>query len=282
MMLKHFRKNMDYKLLDTGNKRRLEKFGNYIVDRPDPEVMWSKGLSEEEWKKADAVFDGIWRIKNKFPKNWQINYGDLKLNLKLTPFKHTGIFPEQQFEWEIMKKHITNSKSQPNILSLFGYTGVASLVALSSGAKVTHVDGSKPAITWFRENQTTSNLIDKPCRLILDDCQKFVEREVKRGNKYDGIVMDPPVYGHGPNGEVWNFTKDFPKLLDNVTKILTDNPLFLIINAYAVSTSPVTIENMLREKLAKFKGLISSGELFLEEESLNRKLTTGIWVAWQK
>jgi 23S rRNA (cytosine1962-C5)-methyltransferase len=271
----------NYELLDTGKGRRLEKFGKFIISRPDPEVIWNKTLSESQWLKADAVFDNGWTTKNNFKGNWQIGYNGLTLNLKLTPFKHVGIFPEQEFEWELIKKLITNS-SNPSILSLFGYTGVSSLFALQNGAKVTHVDASRPAITWFRENQVSSNLIDKPVRLIIDDCLKFVEREVRRGNRYDGVIMDPPAYGHGPNGKPWNFNKDFSKLIDITVKLLSNNPLFFIINAYSVSTSPTTIANLLREKLKGNNGEITQGELSLKEKASQKILTTGIYAIWKK
>ncbi len=279
---------MDYELIDSGNGRRLERFGKYILDRPDPEILWQKTLPESEWQKADAEFirtekdKGKWVTKGSFPESWIIEHNDLKLILKLTPFKHTGLFPEQEFEWDIISKLVSESKTQPNILNLFGYTGVASLSALSAGAKITHVDASRPAITWFKDNQEASGLIEKPARVIIDDAIKFTTREIKRGNKYDGIMMDPPVYGHGPNGEKWSFNKDFPVLLDNVSKLLTDNPLFVIVNAYAISSSSTSLANIMQDKLKKFGGVITNGELVLKEKLGGRALSTGIWTMWAK
>lgn len=283
--------NMDYQLLDSGNGTRLERFGKYILDRPDPEVLWQPNLSEVEWSKADAKFQrtykdkGKWITKDNFPEKWIVTHNDLKLILKLSPFKHTGVFPEQEFEWNLIHDLVSsstkNGNSQPNILNLFGYTGVASLSALSAGAKVTHVDASRPAITWFKENQKESGLDDKPARIIIDDAIKFTAREIKRGVKYDGIVMDPPVYGHGPNGEKWSFNKDFPLLLENVSKLLVDNPLFVIVNAYAISSSPTSIANIMQDKLKNFSGNITHGELSLKEEG-QRVLSTGIYAIFQK
>jgi 23S rRNA (cytosine1962-C5)-methyltransferase len=273
---------MDYELIDSGNGRRLERFGKYILNRPDPEVMWQKSLPPEEWDKADAEFtNDKWVTKPNFPDKWELEVNDLKVNLKLTPFKHVGIFPEQKFEWDLISKTVKETASEPNILNLFGYTGVASLSALVAGAKVTHVDASRPAITWFKENQELSGLSEKYARIIIDDALKFTAREIKRGVKYDGVIMDPPVYGHGPNGEKWSFAKDFPKLLDNVSQILSDNPIFVIVNAYAISSSSVSLANILNDKLKNLNGNITNGELILKETSGGRILSTGIWSIWQ-
>ncbi len=280
---------MDYQLLDSGNGRRLERFGKYILNRPDPEVMWQKKLLPEEWAKADAEFvNDRWVTKLNFPEKWEFEVNNsvtnsvVKINLKLTPFKHVGIFPEQKFEWDLIQKVILeNNAKEPNILNLFGYTGVASLHALNAGAKVTHVDASRPAITWFKENQNLSGIDEKPARIIIDDCLKFTAREIKRGVKYDGVIMDPPVYGHGPNGEKWSFSKNFPELLDNVSKILVEEPLFVIVNAYAISSSPTSIANIMKDKLSSLSGDIKHGELVLTEDS-GRLLSTGIYAIYTK
>ncbi len=274
---------MEYELIDSGNGRRLERFGKYILNRPDPEVMWQKSLPPEEWNKADAEFvNDKWVTKSNFPEKWLFKINNLKVNLKLTPFKHVGIFPEQKFEWDLISKLVRESNSEPHILNLFGYTGVASLSVLEAGGKVTHVDASRPAISWFKENQETSELSDKHARIIIDDALKFTTREIKRGVKYDGVIMDPPVYGHGPNGEKWSFSKDFPKLLDNVSQILSDNPLFLIVNAYAISASSVSLANILSDKIKKIGGNVINGELTLKDRSANRTLSTGIFTIWTK
>ncbi len=277
---------MNYELIDSGAGRRLERFGKYILNRPDPEVMWSKNLPEDEWEKADAKFNNDkWETNPNFPEKWQLEINNITVNLRLTPFKHVGIFPEQIDQWNQISNSViqlvSNSDQQPHILNLFGYTGVASLHALSAGAKVTHLDASRPAITWFKENQELSGLSDKPARIIIDDSLKFTSREIKRGVKYDGVIMDPPVYGHGPNGEKWSFSKNFPELMDNVSNILIDNPLFVIVNAYAISTSSTSLGNMLIDKLKKFGGNVTNGELTLKETSGGRMLSTGIWATWQ-
>lgn len=274
---------MDYELLDSGSGRRLERFGKYILNRPDPEVMWQKTLPPEEWSKADAEFvNDKWITKPNFPEKWLFEINNLKVNLKLTPFKHVGMFPEQKFEWDLISKLVKESNSEQNILNLFGYTGIASLSALVSDAKVTHVDASRPAITWFKENQELSGLSEKHARIIIDDALKFTAREIKRGVKYDGVIMDPPVYGHGPNGEKWSFAKDFPKLLDNVSQILSSDPLFVIVNAYAISSSSTSLANIMQDKLKNFGGNITNGELILNENSSGRVLSTGIWTIWQR
>lgn len=269
----------NYELLDSGNGRRLERFGQFVVDRPDPEVMWDKKLTSEDWQKADAVFDNGWKTKKEFPSQWFFEYDNLKINLKLTPFKHTGIFPEQAWEWQLIKDVI---KKEDHFLSLFGYTGVSSLMALKNGARVTHVDASRPAITWFKQNQLSSGLESEQARVIIDDCLKFTQREIKRGVKYDGVIMDPPSFGHGPNGEQWIFNRDFPKLIENVSKILSSDPKLVIVNAYAVSNSPTSIKNLLIERLGNLTGTFESGELELNEKSGGRTLSTGIYATYKK
>lgn len=275
---------MDYKLIDSGDGRRLERFGNMLLDRPDPEVIWDKTLAEEKWNEADAKFikegsKGHWQTKKGFPEKWTVSHDNLKFILRLTPFKHTGVFPEQSWQWDLIAEVIKRSKRENiNLLSLFGYTGISSLAALSEGASVTLVDASRPAISWFKENQEASGLGQKAARVIIDDAIKFTAREIKRGKKYDIVVMDPPAYGHGPTGEPWDFSRDFPKLIDNVSKIISDNPLLIIINFYAVSNSATSIINLLKGKLPQ--GEIKSGELSLDEESAGRKLTTGSYIVW--
>lgn len=272
----------DYELIDSGERRRLERFGKYILDRPDPEVLWQKSLSPARWKSADAIFHNHWINKGHIPEKWQVEVNGLNFWLKLTPFKHTGIFPEQEFQWENTSEAIQSSNRPINLLNLFAYTGVASLFAARAGAKVTHVDASKPAITWANENRALNHMEDKPIRWIVDDAIIFTTREIKRGAKYDAIIMDPPVYGHGPTGIPWDFSKDFPKLLQNCSQIISDKPLFVLVNAYAVSTSPTTLANTLQGYFEKLGGTIDAGELTLKESSAGRLLSTGIWAKWSK
>lgn len=286
----------DYQLLDTGNGKRLEKFGKYILVRPDPQIIWKPKLPQSEWNSADAIFLNQWILKTKIPDKWQVKYQDLSFWAKLTPFKHTGIFPEQAIQWDWMVKKIDDRRlkigvenggskienKQVSILNLFAYTGAASLACLLAGAKVTHLDASKPAITWAKENQQVSNLSDKPLRIIIDDALKFTAREIRRGVFYDGIIMDPPIYGHGPAGEVWDFNQSFPRLLENCSKILSKNPLFLIVNAYAISSSALMLQNVLEDYLGNLGGKIEVGELALEEKSGRRLLSTGIFGRWSQ
>jgi 23S rRNA (cytosine1962-C5)-methyltransferase len=269
--------NIDYELIDSGGGRRLEKFGQYVLDRPDPEILWKKSLPEDQWSKSDAKFENHWIVRNKIPSRWQIKAGDLKFWLKLSPFKHTGIFPEQAFEWESFAGDLKGK----SILNLFAYTGAATMFAAKAGAKVTHVDASKPAITWANENRDLNSLSSAPIRWIIDDAIVFTGREAKRGVKYDAIIMDPPVYGHGPTGKPWDFAKDFPKLLENCRQIISVNPLFVLVNAYAISSSATTLANTLSDYFGKLGGRVESGELILKEKSAGRLLSTGIWSKWE-
>jgi 23S rRNA (cytosine1962-C5)-methyltransferase len=270
----------DYELLDSGNNQRLERFGKYVISKPDPQAIWETSLSQTEWDKADAKFlEKDWSPNN-LPQKWPLEYINIKFYAKLTPFKHTGVFPEQVLNWEYMENKIQNAKKQISVLNLFGYTGIASLVCAANGAKVTHLDGSKPAITWARENQTLSGLLDKPIRWILDDAVEFTAREARRGNIYDAIVMDPPVYGHGPSGEIWDFNKSFPQLLANCKKILNPSPVFVIINAYAISSSSLMLANTMEDYLGLVKEKIEYGELVLKEKNRDRLLSTGIFARY--
>lgn len=275
----------EYALLDSGSGYRLERFGNYIVSRPDPQAIWERHLSEREWQKADATFikkDGKeqWILQNTIPERWLIRYKDISFYAKLTPFKHTGIFPEQSLNWDFITSVITKSNRVINVLNLFAYTGIASVVAAKAGAKVTHVDASRPSIAWAKENQAASGLSETSIRWILDDASKFVQREIKRGVRYDAIIMDPPVYGHGPDGEVWDFGKSFPELMSLCRQVLSDQPLFFVVNAYAISASALMLQNVLEDHLGDLSGKLEVGELALEETSRNRLLSTGIFARW--
>jgi 23S rRNA (cytosine1962-C5)-methyltransferase len=268
----------DYELLDSGDGYRFERFGIYKIVKPDPQAIWKKSLTKDEWDSADAIFEKDTWVKKEIPDRWLVTYQGLSFYAKLTPFKHTGIFPEQHLHWDFIKKSLVKKNPSPQVLNLFAYTGIASLAAAVAGAHVTHVDASRPAITWAHENQEVSHLGDKPIRWILDDVTRFVEKEVRRGKKYDGIIMDPPIYGHGPTGEVWDFSKSFPELIRLCTQLLSDEPLFIIVNAYAISASSIMLENVLRDYLKK--GEIEIGELALKEKSLGRLLSTGIFARW--
>jgi len=290
----------DYELIDSGNEEKLERYGKYILRRPDPQALWNKTLSETEWKNVDATFDGnrkIWKKKNESMQNeWQIAFDNLQFNIKPTAFKHTGIFPEQEENWKFIKEkieyrmlnmnkndsNIQNSKFdiRPKILNLFGYTGGATMAALSAGAEVTHVDGSKSAISWAKENAELSGLDKKPVRWIIDDARKFVMREIKRGGKYDGIIMDPPSFGRGGKGEIWKIETDILKLLEECSKILSDNPLFFLINGYAAGYSSNAYYNALKPIVEKYGGVFEIGELTILESKGKRLLPCGIFVRW--
>ena len=280
----------DYELIDSGNGQRLERFGKYTLVRPDPQAIWKPKKDNSIWEKADAVYEsfgnkGKWVNKNKVPEKWLISYKDLSFFCKLTPFKHTGVFPEQSLQWDFMAEILRQAQDkgqQASVLNLFGYTGVSSLVCAANGAKVTHLDASHPAIGWARENQAASELTQKPIRWILDDALKFTQREVKRNVKYDAIIMDPPIYGHGPEGERWDFNQSFPQLIEICRNILSDNPLFIIVNAYAISSSSIMLENVLKDYLSDFGGTFEHGELALQEKDGDRLLSTGIYGRWFK
>jgi 23S rRNA (cytosine1962-C5)-methyltransferase len=279
-----------YELLDSGDGEKLERYGDIIVARPDPQALWPKSLSEEEWKKVTAVFtrestNAGWEFKKKIPERWQINFQNLNFWIKPTSFKHTGLFPEQSSNWKWIQEQIkirkSHTESPVTILNLFGYTGGATLAAAQAGAEVCHVDGSKSAVTWGRENAEISKLSDKPIRWIIDDAVVFVKREIKRGRKYDGIIMDPPAFGHGPNGEMWKIEDSFLPFLELCEQILTDKPLFFLINGYASGYSALAYQNNLERLVKKFGGTIEVGELTIQESKNKRLLPAGIFARWK-
>lgn len=285
------KKSAEYELLDSGEGRKLERFGKYILVRPEKQAMWNIS-NPDLWTKADVEYIrtgdkfGDWKsINPEMPREWIFEHNSIKLKLKLTPFGHVGVFPEQTEQWDWLEKIISNNitiqqSSNLKILSLFSYTGGATLAAAAAGAHVTHVDASKPAITWAVENQKLSNLQDKPIRWIVDDALKFVKREERRGNKYDGIIMDPPKFGRGPKGEVWQFEKNFPELLESCQKILSNNPLFFLVTTYTIPISSNTLANMVSGILPE-PAKIEFGELAIEETGSKRLLPTSIFSRWR-
>ncbi len=275
-----------YQLLDSGNGEKLEQVGNYRLRRPDSQALWTPNLSTDEWQKADAMFnrDGTsaeW-ITKKVSEKWELQHDGLKFLAKLTPFGHIGVFPEQAVQWKFMSDALKQTHKPTKVLSLFSYTGIASLVAAQHDAHVTHVDASKPAISWAVENQKLSGLEDKPIRWIIDDALKFVKREIRREVRYDGIVLDPPKYGRGPGGEVWQFEDSFTQLLDACRQVLTPDPLFVIVTAYAIPISAVSLGNVLEQTMREFSGKTEYGELALQEENSNRLLPTSLFTRWSK
>lgn len=273
----------DYALLDSGEGEKLERYGQHVLSRPDPQALWRKHLPEKDWLKADAVFlrDGRateWKLKPNTPVKWPVKFGGLQLWIKPTAFKHTGLFPEQSSNWDWLRETIKKAGRELSVLNLFAYTGGATLAAAQAGAKICHVDASKSAISWARENAELSGLGDKPVRWILDDAVAFLKRETKRGHKYDGIIMDPPAFGHGPEGEMWKIEEHFLDLLDLCKKVLSDKPAFLLINGYSAGYSAIAYENALR-------GIVSGGELeigalTIVEEKNGRLLPCGIFARW--
>lgn len=293
-MIIKLNKQKDYELIDSGDGFKLERYGSFIMSRPDKEAIWPKKMEEKKWKEADLFFirDGRktkWIIKKNVPKNWDISFGGFKFSIKPTSFKHTGLFPEQLSNWEWMEKIITdykllinNRNQKPKVLNLFAYTGGATLACASAGAEVVHVDASKSAVVWGRENALASNLEDKPIRWLIEDVLAFVKREVKRGNKYDAIVMDPPAFGHGPKDELWKIEDDFIVLINLCKELLSPNPLFVLINGYTAGYSPIVYENNLSYLMEGFGGKIESGELAIEESFGKRLLPCGIFARWSK
>lgn len=279
------RASKDYELLDSGDGEKLERYGNVVFRRPDPQALWAKSLNIQEWNKAQASFNregkkSDWNLKGNIPERWQIEFGNLKLWIRPTSFKHTGLFPEQLPNWDWMREKITATQRPVSVLNLFGYTGGASLAAAQAGASVVHVDGSKVAIQWGKDNAKASGLEEKPIRWILDDARTFVKREIKRGNKYDGILLDPPAFGHGPKKELWKIEDDLPELLKLCTEILSDKPVFFLINGYASGYSSIAYENNLKQLLYKFDGNFEKGELAIEESKSGKLLPCGIFSRW--
>ncbi|MBX4189434.1 class I SAM-dependent methyltransferase [Candidatus Parcubacteria bacterium] len=260
-----------YKLLDSGDREKLEEIGGTRIARSEPRAWWRKGLPEAEWKKAESSFEK------------DINILDLKARVKYTKAsKHIGIFPEQASEWQWIKEKVAGAGRPINVLNLFGYTGLASLAAAQAGAKVTHVDASKTSVAWARENQELSGLKDAPIRWIVDDAEDFVRREVKRGERYDAIIMDPPSYGKGPKGEVWKVEEDLPRLLDLCKQVLTDNPLFIILNMYSTELSSLSLKNLLGDMMKGNAGNLEAGELAIKQEGSERLLPLSIFAIWNK
>ncbi len=288
--LEHFSAFKDFALLDTGKGYRLEQWGDYRLARPDPQITWDRHLPDDEWQRADAIFESIgegggWKTRGHLPGAWVIQFtipgtkDDILLNARLTPFKHTGIFAEQAANWEWMAKKLQGKKNR-KILNLFGYTGAASVFLTKLGHHVTHVDASKPAIGFAKENQELSSLSPDSIRWILDDAVKFVLRERRRGQFYDGIIMDPPAFGHSPDGRTWKLNQDLPFLLENAVEILTPDADFLLINGYATNSSALSLYNLLEDCLkGKRKGTIEFGELCLQQKD-KRLISTGIFTRW--
>jgi 23S rRNA (cytosine1962-C5)-methyltransferase len=276
----------DYALLDSGSGRKLERYGRITVVRPEEQALWTPRLAASAWEAADAVFTGDveqegpgrWQFNGRQPESWPMRFGEATFGCRFTSFRHVGVFPEQAAHWTWMTDRL-QGRARPRLLNLFGYTGVASLLAAAGGAEVTHVDASKKAIAWARENQAASGLDGAPIRWICEDAMRYVGREVKRGSRYDAIVLDPPKYGRGPAGEVWDLFESLPTMLAACRQLLTDRPLFVILTVYAMRASFVSFHELMREAMPK--GALSSGELLLVEQSGGRRLATSLFCRWE-
>ena len=276
----------DYKLLDTSDGERLERWGDYILVRPDPQVLWKTDKDLFEWRKAHGVYNrsssggGGWKV-NKLPKEWHINYGKLKFVLRPMGFKHTGLFPEQAVNWDWFSSLISNCPYPVRVLNLFAYTGGATVAAAAAGASVCHVDASKGMVAQAKENAALSGLADAPIRYIVDDCKKFVEREIRRGHKYEAIIMDPPSYGRGPSGEVWKIEEAIDELITLCSSLLSDRPLFFLVNSYTTGLSPLTMKYMIDLKItSRFGGKCEAGEIAIPVVSRGTVLPAGASARW--
>jgi 23S rRNA (cytosine1962-C5)-methyltransferase len=277
----------DYALLDSGGGRKLERYGPLTVVRPEPQCWWSPRLGPEAWAAADAVFDpadeddaGRWRLSGRPPETWPLSWGAARFNARLTPFRHLAFFPEQGANWAFVQERIKSRGAPMKVLNLFGYTGVASLVAAAEGAAVTHVDASKKSVAWARENAALSGLADRPIRWIVEDARRYVQREIKRGSRYDGIILDPPKYGRGPEGEVWRLFEDLPGLLKDCAALLSDDADFLLLNAYAARISGLSLAHLMAEALPGRGGTIDWGELALVESPVPHHSTRAIGLSF--
>ena len=272
---------LDYRILDCGSGEKVEKWADYTLVRPDPQAIWNRTDNVKEWDKANAIYHrsksggGQWEIK-KLPAQWTVSYKELTFNLKPMSFKHTGLFPEQAANWNFIMDKIRNAGRPINVLNLFAYTGGATLAAAAAGASVCHVDASKGMTQWARENAVSSGLADKPIRWIVDDCKKFVQREIRRGRKYDAIIMDPPSYGRGPSGETWKIEEDVADFVELTMQLLSDKPLFVIISSYSTGLAPSVMSYLLGITAGKkHNGTIEAEELGLPVASTGLVLPCG-------
>lgn len=272
----------DYRLIDTSDGDRLEKWGDVVLRRPDPQVIWKNPSPAPEWDNVHAKYNrsssggGSWEYRKKLPESWNIKYGDLTFLVKPTGFKHTGLFPEQAVNWELCRKLITGAGREINVLNLFAYTGGATLACAAAGARVCHLDAVKNMVEWGKENARLSGLSDRPIRWITDDAMKFLGREIKRGNRYDGIILDPPSYGRGTNGELWKLEDCIYELMERCTEVLSDKPLFLLLNSYTTGLSPSVMAYLLKMTVGqKYKADISAEEIVLPVERTGLPIPCG-------
>lgn len=282
----------DYRLLDMGAGRKLERYGRYVIDRPEPQALGSRRLPAAVWEKADAIFTGDkeeegpgrWQMRTPLGETWPMRMGDVEFLGRFTSFRHVGLFPEQETHWTDACQRLAACNDRPRVLNLFGYTGLASLLTAAAGAQVTHVDASKKAIGWGRENQAIAGMDALPIRWICEDAMKFAERETRRGNRYEGILLDPPKFGRGPNGEVWDVFRDLPRLLELTRQLVSERPSFVVLTVYAMRASFVAFHELMAEVFGPLGGTLQSGELWLREETRaglpSRALSTSLYCRW--
>ena len=278
----------DYELIDLADGEKLERWGNFKVARPDPQVIWKKKSKPTLWKNADAYYHrsktggGNWEYRNKLPDKWTVSYKNLSFYIKTMGFKHMGLFPEQAVNWDWMIEKIEDANRPIKVLNLFAYTGGATVACAYAGAEVCHVDAAKGMVSWAKDNITLSNLSDRKVRFIVDDVKKFIEREIRRNNKYDAIIMDPPSYGRGPNGELWKIEDELFDLVELCNQVLTDKPLFCLVNSYTTGFSPTVLGNILNMTITeRFKGSVSVGEVGIPVANSNLVLPCGIYGRWE-
>lgn len=278
----------DYQIIDCSEGEKLERWGNYILLRPDPQVLWNTPKKDPAWNKLNGYYHrsskggGEWEFMD-LPEQWSIQYKELTFNLKPFAFKHTGLFPEQATNWDWFGNLIKNANREIKVLNLFAYTGGATLAAAKAGAKVTHVDASKGMVTWAKENAVSSGLGDAPIRWLVDDCVKFVERELRRGNRYDGIIMDPPSYGRGPKGEIWKLEEKIHPFIELTSELLSDNPLFYLVNSYTTGLAPAVLSYMIStEVVTKHGGKVEAQEIGLPVKTSGLVLPCGASGRWTK
>ncbi len=278
----------DYQIIDCSEGEKLERWGNYILLRPDPQVLWNTPKKDPAWNKLNGHYHrsskggGEWEFMD-LPEQWSIQYKELTFNLKPFAFKHTGLFPEQATNWDWFGNLIKNANREIKVLNLFAYTGGATLAAAKAGAKVTHVDASKGMVTWAKENAVSSGLGDAPIRWLVDDCVKFVERELRRGNRYDGIIMDPPSYGRGPKGEIWKLEEKIHPFIELTSELLSDNPLFYLVNSYTTGLAPAVLSYMIStEVVTKHGGKVEAQEIGLPVKTSGLVLPCGASGRWTK
>lgn len=279
----------DYQIIDTSDGEKLEVWGDTLLIRPDPQIIWKTDRQNPLWNRAAGHYyrsnkgGGEWKFHKKLPDSWKISYKDLSFVIRPTGFKHTGLFPEQAVNWDYFRQKIEHADRPVKVLNLFAYTGGATLACAAAGAQVCHVDASKGMVAWARENAAASGLTQKPVRWIVDDCEKFVAREIRRGNRYDAIIMDPPSYGRGPGGEVWQLEEQIYDLVSLCSRVLSDDPLFFALNSYTTGLSPSVMEYLLGVTVGKhYRGKVSADEIGLPVKETGHTLPCGSTALWEK